>query len=70
MNELSFINEEDLAMMNSFLLGFITAISSIPSTMMIADVLCSTCYIAGKDLLIKDLGVSQIDDHLTYGVEA
>ena len=68
MNEL-LLDEEDAAIFSSCILGLISALSStpVPIDVLVPVMFTSTSYLKG-DITIDDIGVSKIDDHLTYGI--
>ena len=62
------LDEEDMAIFSSCILGLISALSSTPVPIdVLIPAMISTSYLKG-DITIDDMGVSKIDDHLTYGV--
>ena len=62
------LDEEDMAIFSSCILGLISALSSTPVPIdVLIPAMISTSYLKG-DITVDDMGVSKIDDHLTYGV--
>ncbi len=67
MNEL-LLDEEDGAIFSSCILGLISVLSSTPVPIdVLVPAMFNTAYLKG-DITIDDMGVSKIDDHLTYGI--